>query len=85
MNDVTGHPPTVECKQRNQWGHEAHISPIAPCGLHALEVTNINVVASNLLRTCFNPIRIGLSVNRQPEGEGGSEAQMPQSRLTSTD
>ena len=32
-----------------------HISPIVHihCGLHALEVTNLNVVASNVLRTCF--------------------------------
>ena len=29
------------------------------CGLHALEVTNLNVVANKLLRTCFNPISPG--------------------------
>ena len=34
-------------KRKNQWGHETHIS-------HALEVANLNVVVSNLLRTCFN-------------------------------
>ena len=27
--------------------------PMVRCGLHALEVTNLNVVANNLLRTCF--------------------------------
>ena len=27
--------------------------PMVHCGLHALEVTNLNVVANNLLRTCF--------------------------------
>ena len=31
-------------KRKNQWGHETHISPILHCGLHALEVTNLNVV-----------------------------------------
>ena len=40
-------------KRRNQWGYETHISPIVHCGIHALEVANLNVVASNLLRTCF--------------------------------
>ena len=30
-----------------------HISPAVHCGLHVLEVTNLNVAASNLLRTCF--------------------------------
>ena len=40
-------------KQKNQWGHETHVSPIIHCGFHALEVTNLNVVASNLLRACF--------------------------------
>ena len=40
-------------KRKNQWGHEAHISPIVHCGLHAPDVTNLNVVADNLLRTCF--------------------------------
>ena len=40
-------------KRKNQCDHETHISPIVRCGLHALEVTNLNVVASNLLRTCF--------------------------------
>ena len=45
-NKATGHPLTVECKQRKK-------SRIAHCGLHALEITNLNVVASNLLRTCF--------------------------------
>ena len=29
------------------------MSPIVHCGFHALEVINLNVVASNLLRTCF--------------------------------
>ena len=44
----------VECKQtKNQWGHETQISPIVRCGLHALEVANLNVVASNRLRICF--------------------------------
>ena len=53
-NEATGHPPTVDCKQtKNQLGLETYISPIVHCGLHALEVTNLNVVASNLLRTCF--------------------------------
>ena len=37
----------------NRWGHKTHISRIVHCGLHALEVTNLNVVASNLMRTCF--------------------------------
>ena len=27
--------------------------PMVHCGLHAQEVTNLNVVANNLLRTCF--------------------------------
>ena len=27
--------------------------PMVHCALHALEVTNLNVVANNLLRTCF--------------------------------
>ena len=36
-----------------RWCHKTHISRIVHCGLHALEVTNLNVVASNLLRTCF--------------------------------
>ena len=27
--------------------------PMVRCGLQALEVTNLNVVANNLLRTCF--------------------------------
>ena len=22
-NEATGHPPTVKCKQKNQWGHES--------------------------------------------------------------
>ena len=36
-----------------RWGHKMHMSRIVHCGLHALEVTNLIVVASNLLRTCF--------------------------------
>ena len=40
-------------KRKNQWGHETHISTIVHCGLHALEVTNLNVMASNVLRTSF--------------------------------
>ena len=40
-------------KRKNQCGHETHISPIVHCVLHALEVTNLNVVASNLQRTSF--------------------------------
>ena len=50
--NATDHPPTAVCKE-NQWGHETQISPIVHSGLHVLEVTNLNVVASNLLRTCF--------------------------------
>ena len=42
-----GHP-TVECKQ-TMVSQNAYIAD----SLHALEVTNLNVVASNLLRTCF--------------------------------
>ena len=40
-------------RERHRWGHKTHISWIVHCGLHALEVTNLNVVTSNLLRTCF--------------------------------
>ena len=40
-------------KRKNHWGHETHISPKVHCGLHALGVTNLNVVTSSLLRTCF--------------------------------
>ena len=40
-------------KRKSRWGHEMHISPIVHCGLHALQLTNLNVVASNLLRTCL--------------------------------
>ena len=50
-NEATGHHPTVECKQT--MGYKTHISWIVHCGLHTLEVTNLNVMASNLLRTCF--------------------------------
>ena len=48
-NEATGHHPTVECKQ-TMGSQNAYI---VHCGLHALKVTNLNVVASNLLRTCF--------------------------------
>ena len=55
VNEAIGHPPTVESvnKTITSYGHETAIPPIVHCGLHALEVTNFNVVASNLLSTCF--------------------------------
>ena len=64
VNEATGHPPTVESKQtKTSVGHETQISPIVHCSLRALEVTNFNVVASKLLRTCFksHPCQIQLS------------------------
>ena len=36
-----------------RWCHKMHVSRIVHCDLHALEVTNLNVVASNMLRACF--------------------------------
>ena len=36
-------------KRKKSMGHE---TTVIHCGLHALEVTNLNVLASNLLRTC---------------------------------
>ena len=50
-NEDTGHPPTVECKQTKKSMGSRKLT--VHCCLHALEVTNLNVVASNLLRTCF--------------------------------
>ena len=54
-NEATGHPPTVECKQMKKIDgvKKTHLSLIVHCDLHALEVANLIVVASNLLRTCF--------------------------------
>ena len=45
----------MQTNEKIKWSDETHISPIVhcTCGLHALEVTNLNVVASNLLRACF--------------------------------
>ena len=55
-NEATGHIPTQEYKQTKKInGYETHISSLVHCGLHALEVTTLNVVANNLLRRCFNP------------------------------
>ena len=53
-NEATGHPLTVECKQTKK-SMGLRNADIADSTLwsYALEVTNLNVVASNLLRICF--------------------------------
>ena len=48
-NEATGHPPppNAECKQTKK-SMGSRNAPIVHCGLHALEVINLNVMASNL-------------------------------------
>ena len=41
-------------KKRKVFGiQQTQTLPMVHCGLHALEVTNLNLVANNLLRICF--------------------------------
>ena len=40
-------------KQKVNRVQQTQTLPMVYCGLHALEVTNLNVVANNFLRTCF--------------------------------
>ena len=46
-NEAADHPLTVDCKEpkKSVGSRKALISPIVHCGLVALEVTNLNVVA----------------------------------------
>ena len=45
-------PPTAECEQTKK-SMGSRNAPIVQCGLYALEVINLNVMAGNFLRTCF--------------------------------
>ena len=53
-NEATGHPlENLNKRKNNNGAQKTQTLPIVHCGSHALEVTNLNTVASNLLRTCF--------------------------------
>ena len=53
-NEATGHPlVNVNKRIKNNGVQKTQTLPLVHCGPHALEVTNLNAVASNLLRTCF--------------------------------
>ena len=50
----------VECKRTKNSKvnnfQQTQKLPMVDCGLHALEITNLNVMANNLPRTSFNLI-----------------------------